>query len=74
MLCGHYGYYGIAGDIRALQRVHQAVERYWRTMLSSRGWKGRIWWKQFHRIKERSPLLRTKLYLPYTDLQAIAAL
>ena len=37
MLRGHYAYYGIAGNIRALRRVHRAVERYWRKMLSSRG-------------------------------------
>jgi hypothetical protein len=28
MLRGHYAYYGIAGNIRALQRVHRTVERY----------------------------------------------
>jgi group II intron reverse transcriptase/maturase len=74
MLRGHYAYYGVAGNFRALQRVHRAVERFWRRMLSSRSWKGEIWWKYFHRIKERSPLLRPKLYLPYAELQAIAAL
>jgi hypothetical protein len=59
---------------RTLQRVHRAVERYWRRMLSSRSWKGTIWWKHFHQIKERTPLLRPKLYLPYAELQAIAVL
>ena len=74
MLRGHYAYYGIAGNFRALQRVHRAVERYWRKMLSSRSWKGVIWWKGFQRIKEHFPLLRPKLYLPYRELQAIAML
>ncbi len=74
MLRGHYAYYGIAGNFRALQRVHRAVKRFWRRMLSSRSWKGAIWWKYFHQIKERTPLLRPKLYLPYTELQAIAVL
>ena len=74
MLRGHYAYYGIAGNFRALQRVHRAVERYWRKMLSSRSWKGVIWWKGFQRIKEQFPLLRPKLYLPYRELQAIAML
>jgi len=74
MLRGHYAYYGIAGNFRALQRVHRAVECFWRRMLSSRSWKGEIWWKCFHRIKERSPLVRPKLYLPYAELQAIAVL
>ena len=74
MLRGHYAYYGIAGNIRALQRVHRAVERYWRRMLSSRSWHGQVWWKQFQQIKERFPLVRPKLYLPYSELQAIATL
>ncbi|MBI1899385.1 MAG: group II intron reverse transcriptase/maturase, partial [Acidobacteria bacterium] len=48
VLRGHYAYYGIAGNIRALQRVHRTVERYWRKMLSSRSWKGEVRWKAFH--------------------------
>ena len=74
MLRGHYAYYGIAGNIRALQRVHRAVERYWRIMLSGRSWKGNVVWKQFQQIKERFPLVRPKLYLPYSELQALAVL
>jgi hypothetical protein len=64
VLRGRYAYYGIAGNFWALQRVHRAVERYWRKMPSSRSWKGEIWWKAFHQLKERFPLLRPKLYLP----------
>jgi len=74
MLRGHYGYYGIAGNIRALRQVHRAVERYWRKMLSSRSWTGAVRWQKFQRIKERFPLLRPKLHLPYVALQALAAL
>ena len=36
MLRGHYAYYGVAGKLRALLRVHRAVQHYWRKMLSSR--------------------------------------
>jgi RNA-directed DNA polymerase len=43
-------------------------------MLSSRSWKGTVWWKQFQQIKERFPLSRPKLYLPYGDLQALVLL
>jgi len=68
MLRGHYAYYGIAGNFRALQRVHRAVERYWRKMLSSRSWKGEIWWKPFHssrsgfRCCDRSCISRMRSY------------
>jgi hypothetical protein len=40
-------YYGIAGNILALQQVDRAVEHYWRKMLSSRSWHGTVYWKQF---------------------------
>jgi RNase P protein component len=74
MLRGHYTYYGIAGNLQALLRVHRAVERYWRKMLSTRSWDGAIRWEQFQRIREQFPLPRPKLYLPYRELQAIAIL
>jgi hypothetical protein len=43
-------------------------------MLSSRSHKGHITWEVFHRFKEGYPLQRSKLYLPYLELQAIAVL
>ena len=39
MLRGHDAYYGIAGNLRSLLKVHRSVERYWRKMLSSRSWR-----------------------------------
>lgn len=71
---GHDAYYGIAGNFRALQQVHRGVEGYWRKVLSSRSRSGGITWEAFHPIKERFPLMRPKLYLPYRVLQAIAVL
>src|SRR4051794_23283520 len=72
---GHYAYYGVAGNIRALQRVHRFVERYWRKMLCSRSWAGRhLTWAAFNRLKERVPLLRPRLRLPYRALQALVVL
>jgi RNA-directed DNA polymerase len=74
VLRGHYAYYGIAGNFRALQKVHRAVERYWRKMLSSRSRAGKITWEQFHAIKARLPLQRPRLALSYSELQSYAAL
>jgi hypothetical protein len=75
VLRGHYAYYGVAGNIRALFKVYRAVERYWRRMLCSRSWAGRrLTWDVFHQIKQRTPLLRPKLRLPYRELQALAVL
>jgi RNA-directed DNA polymerase len=74
VLRGHYAYYGVAGNFRALQRVHRTVERYWHRMLCSRSRKGHITWDVFHQIKTRAPIMRPKLFLPYGKIQSIAVL
>ena len=74
VLRGHYAYYGIAGNFSALCKVYQATERYWRKMLSSRSRKGSISWDVFQRIKQRYPLQRPKLLLPYRAFQQCAVL
>src|SRR5690348_1810471 len=74
-LRGHYAYYGVAGNLRSLAKVYQAVERYWRRMLCSRSRDGgRLTWDRFNQIKQRNPLLRPKLRLPHRELQALAVL
>jgi group II intron reverse transcriptase/maturase len=73
-LRGHYSYYGIAGNFRALQKVHRFVERYWRKMLNSRSREGSVTWEIFHKIKERFPLQRPRLKLNYVEFQAFAVL
>lgn len=74
VLRGHYAYYGIAGNFRALQKVQRFVERYWRKMLSSRSRKGNVPWAAFERIKTSHPLPRPKLALSYGELQRCAVL
>ena len=71
---GHDAYYGSAGNFRALLQVHRGVERYWRKRLSSRSRSGGMTWEAFHQIRERFPLMRPKLHLPYRALQASAVL
>jgi group II intron reverse transcriptase/maturase len=74
VLRGLYGYYGVAGNFHALQKVYRFVEHYWRRMLCSRSRSGKIPWQIFHQIKERYPLQRPKLVLPYARLQQLAVL
>ena len=40
VLRGHYADSGVAGNFRALQKVHRAVERYWHKMLAAEAAKG----------------------------------
>jgi RNA-directed DNA polymerase len=74
MLRGHDAYYGIAGNLRSLLKVHRAVERYWRKILSSRSWHGTVPWEQFQRIKSPFSLLKPQLHFSYPELQALAKL
>jgi group II intron reverse transcriptase/maturase len=74
VLRGHYGYYGIAGNFRALQRVHRFVERYWRKMLNSRNREGKVSWEVFLKIKQRFPLQQPSLRLNYVQFQSLAVL
>jgi RNA-directed DNA polymerase len=55
-LRGHYGYYGITGNIRALNAVYRAVRRTWRYWLNRRGGKRRMTWPRFVAILNRHPL------------------
>jgi hypothetical protein len=74
-LRGHYAYYGVAGNIRALFKVYRVVERYWYRMLRSRSQAAsRLTWDNFNQINQRTPLLRPKLRLSYRELQALAVL
>ena len=74
VLRGHYNYYGIGGNVRALYRFERIIERYWRKMLNRRGGKAYITWEKFNEIKQRLPLQRPKLRLTFQGMQAIAVL
>lgn len=55
-LQGHYAYYGITGNGRALARFLYEVRRLWRKWLHRRSWHGRMTWEKFDRLTERYPL------------------
>ena len=55
-LQGHYAYYGITGNARALARFLHEVRRLWRKWLHRRSWRARMTWVRFVRLTERYPL------------------
>jgi len=57
-LRGHYAYYGITGNFRALARVHEAVRAGWRKWLCRRSQRGSLAWDRF------GALLRSVYRLP----------
>ena len=54
-LRGHYAYYGITGNARALVRFLYEVRRLWRKWLNRRSWHARMTWEKFARLTERYP-------------------
>ncbi len=55
-LRGHFGYYGITGNMEALQRFRREVLRVWRQWLQRRR-GGASWaWSRFYAMLERFPL------------------
>jgi RNA-directed DNA polymerase len=55
-LLGHYAYFGITGNVRALSRLLHEVERRWRHWLDRRSARARMDWDRFRRLLQRYPL------------------
>lgn len=60
-LHGHYGYYGITGNARSLERFLHAVTRSWWKWLSRRSQRGWIPWDRFNALLRRYPLPRARV-------------
>ena len=52
-LQGHYAYYGITGNARALGSFLRQVEREWRKWLSRRSQRAALPWERFSQILSR---------------------
>jgi group II intron reverse transcriptase/maturase len=55
-LRGHYAYYGLTGNARALTRFSFEVRRAWHKWLGRRSRSARMSWERFARLLERHPL------------------
>jgi len=55
-LQGHFGYYGITGNGKALQRFRYEVVRLWRYWLSRRHRRAGMPWPRFQSLMQRYPL------------------
>jgi len=60
-LQGHYGYYGITGNIRALSQFHRAVTKAWQKWLNRRSQRKDMPWERFIRMLERYKLPTPKV-------------
>ena len=55
-LRGHYSYFGITGNSRALRRFLREVTRRWRRWLDRRSRRARMTWDRFNLLLRRYPL------------------
>ena len=55
-LTGHYGYYGITGNMRSIEWFRHQVERLWRKWLGRRSAQARMHWARFAELLDRFPL------------------
>jgi group II intron reverse transcriptase/maturase len=60
-VCGHYAYYGITHNGRALAKFLHAVKRRWRKWLDRRNRRRTMTWDRFNRLLERYPLPPVKI-------------
>jgi len=56
MLKGHYAYFGLSGNLRALRCLRFRAERIWVKWLSRRSQRGRLNWEQAARLLQLLPL------------------
>jgi group II intron reverse transcriptase/maturase len=55
-LRGHYGFYGVTGNVSALKRFADEVRRVWRKWLNRRSQRRKMPWDRFQRLLNRYPL------------------
>ena len=55
-LNGHYNYFGVNGNSKALSRLYCEVQRIWRTWLNRRSQRARMTWKRFDELRRAHPL------------------
>lgn len=64
-LRGHYGYFGISSNFRALERFHRETRRAWQKWLSRRSSTGYVDWPRMLALIERFPLPAPRIMRRY---------
>jgi hypothetical protein len=60
-LRGHYGYFGITGNSRALWSIHWHARQIWRKWLDRRSQRNSMPWERMDRLLERYPLPQPRI-------------
>jgi group II intron reverse transcriptase/maturase len=67
VLTGHYRYYGVPTNIRALAQFRERVLRMWHASLQRRSQRGRWTWVQRVAFMERFPLPCARIFHPWPN-------
>ena len=65
VLRGHYAYYGLIFNSRALHQFYQLVQRLWFKALQRRSQKARLNWHRFGQLQGIFPLPRPTIHQPW---------
>ncbi len=65
-LKGHFGYYGITGNSKALDNFRYRVRHVWRKWLSRRSQTAHVKWDRFALLEQRYPLPPARLAHPFS--------
>lgn len=70
VLRGHYGYYGLTGNYRAMKRFVREVERIWQVSLNRRNQKAGMTRTRFFKLLLCLPLPQPTILNPYRGVPA----
>jgi hypothetical protein len=60
---GHFQYFGVNGNLKALISVRDKVRHYWKKWLERRSQRAQIGWDKFERILEAHPLPSPRVFV-----------
>lgn len=61
-ILGHFSYFGLAGNCRALGNFLYQAKRIWRKWLSRRSQRGYVSWERMNQLLERYPLPKVRVF------------
>lgn len=67
---GHFGYYGIGGNVRALENFRHKVTEVWRKWLHRRSQRARVTWDKMHALLRTYPLPPARIVHPFVPRAA----
>lgn len=60
-LIGHYGYFGVNGNLEAMKLLRHQIHRVWQKWLNRRSQRARMTWKRFNELIASFPLPRARI-------------